>query len=419
MQKPSFMILDILEAKMSAEQKCEALTEARLSQNSGTWKSQIQQPSGEACAGEERENACGEGWTLPWNLFHQASTACDLKDAVKMHAHRSTTFMDSWSANQAENGSTRFEENGTGKAHHGHLDDVQRSTGETVGSGYRLSPPNLLMPVSTSTPVTQHNQPHLPPRPFQLSCEMPPKKKTRKARTAFSDHQLNELERTFERQKYLSVQDRMQLAEKLRLSDMQVKTWYQNRRTKWKRQAAVGMELLSEVSSASRLMQPVNPWTAPRAGVLGGHSPSPTFFDSDSRLDPLRLSESSLSSIRPSAEVWSNFHGGITAPFSAFMQSKPSSTKYCEPAVSETQETALGEGGGGGERCPEVSSKQSVSTIGPAWMAPFLSAGSDLLSILSSSSAENKLPLDLLKCFPWPSNVKTIPPLTGCYTPVN
>ncbi|KAL5967951.1 BarH-like 2 homeobox protein [Taenia solium] len=55
-------------------------------------------------------------------------------------------------------------------------------------------------------------------------------KKVRKARTAFSDHQLTELERTFERQKYLSVQDRMQLAEKLHLSDMQVKTWYQNRR---------------------------------------------------------------------------------------------------------------------------------------------------------------------------------------------
>nr|CDS25928.1 BarH-like 2 [Hymenolepis microstoma] len=74
-------------------------------------------------------------------------------------------------------------------------------------------------------------------------------KKTRKARTAFSDHQLNELERTFERQKYLSVQDRMQLAEKLHLSDMQVKTWYQNRRTKWKRQASVGMELLTEATN--------------------------------------------------------------------------------------------------------------------------------------------------------------------------
>lgn len=55
-------------------------------------------------------------------------------------------------------------------------------------------------------------------------------KKPRKARTAFTDHQLNSLEKSFERQKYLSVQDRMELASKLNLTDTQVKTWYQNRR---------------------------------------------------------------------------------------------------------------------------------------------------------------------------------------------
>ncbi|GFR63308.1 BarH-like 1 homeobox protein [Elysia marginata] len=55
-------------------------------------------------------------------------------------------------------------------------------------------------------------------------------KKPRKARTAFTDHQLSVLEKTFERQKYLSVQDRMELAAKLNLTDTQVKTWYQNRR---------------------------------------------------------------------------------------------------------------------------------------------------------------------------------------------
>ena len=55
-------------------------------------------------------------------------------------------------------------------------------------------------------------------------------KKQRKARTAFSDHQLQTLENNFERQKYLSVQDRMELAAKLNLTDTQVKTWYQNRR---------------------------------------------------------------------------------------------------------------------------------------------------------------------------------------------
>lgn len=47
-------------------------------------------------------------------------------------------------------------------------------------------------------------------------------KKQRKARTAFTDHQLQTLEKSFERQKYLSVQDRMELANKLGLSDTQV-----------------------------------------------------------------------------------------------------------------------------------------------------------------------------------------------------
>jgi hypothetical protein len=59
-------------------------------------------------------------------------------------------------------------------------------------------------------------------------------KKPRKARTAFTDQQLNCLEKSFERQKYLSVQDRMELAARLSLSDTQVKTWYQNRRLVFK-----------------------------------------------------------------------------------------------------------------------------------------------------------------------------------------
>ena len=47
-------------------------------------------------------------------------------------------------------------------------------------------------------------------------------KKQRKARTAFSDDQLRTLETSFDRQKYLSVQDRMELASKLQLTDTQV-----------------------------------------------------------------------------------------------------------------------------------------------------------------------------------------------------
>ena len=59
------------------------------------------------------------------------------------------------------------------------------------------------------------------------TCDM---KKNRKSRTAFNDFQLNSLERSFETNKYLSVQDRIELASRLNLTDTQVKTWYQNRR---------------------------------------------------------------------------------------------------------------------------------------------------------------------------------------------
>jgi hypothetical protein len=60
-------------------------------------------------------------------------------------------------------------------------------------------------------------------------------KKCRRTRTVFSDMQLIGLEKRFENQKYLSTPDRIQLAESLGLSQLQVKTWYQNRRMKWKK----------------------------------------------------------------------------------------------------------------------------------------------------------------------------------------
>lgn len=98
-------------------------------------------------------------------------------------------------------------------------------------------------------------------------------KKTRKARTAFSDHQLQTLEKSFERQKYLSVQDRMEMASSLNLTDTQVKTWYQNRRTKWKRQTAVGMELLAEAGNVAALQRL---YGAPTPAVTPFGWPSPT-----------------------------------------------------------------------------------------------------------------------------------------------
>ena len=60
--------------------------------------------------------------------------------------------------------------------------------------------------------------------------------KLRKSRTVFTVEQMTALEDNFTKQRYLSVPERLQLAQELGLSEQQVKTWFQNRRTKWKRQ---------------------------------------------------------------------------------------------------------------------------------------------------------------------------------------
>ncbi|XP_011186326.2 homeobox protein unplugged [Zeugodacus cucurbitae] len=59
--------------------------------------------------------------------------------------------------------------------------------------------------------------------------------KSRRRRTAFTSEQLLELEREFHAKKYLSLTERSQIATTLKLSEVQVKIWFQNRRAKWKR----------------------------------------------------------------------------------------------------------------------------------------------------------------------------------------
>ncbi|KAL0973302.1 hypothetical protein UPYG_G00201680 [Umbra pygmaea] len=87
------------------------------------------------------------------------------------------------------------------------------------------SPSETLVSISSESD-TEHNTSRL--------------KKPRRSRTIFTELQLMGLEKKFQKQKYLSTPDRLDLAQSLGLTQLQVKTWYQNRRMKWKKMVLKG-----------------------------------------------------------------------------------------------------------------------------------------------------------------------------------
>ncbi|XP_062995548.1 homeobox protein Nkx-3.1 [Elgaria multicarinata webbii] len=102
------------------------------------------------------------------------------------------------------------------------------------------TPRDLLLPVGTiKAPETDAAEP--PAETCLSNCESSPKsslrplKQQKRSRAAFSHTQVIELERKFSHQKYLSAPERAHLAKNLKLTETQVKIWFQNRRYKTKR----------------------------------------------------------------------------------------------------------------------------------------------------------------------------------------
>ncbi|XP_066936349.1 barH-like 2 homeobox protein [Clytia hemisphaerica] len=60
--------------------------------------------------------------------------------------------------------------------------------------------------------------------------------KRRAFRHTFTPYQVVQLEKLFEQSRYLSSSERMRMSRELKMTDNQLKTWYQNRRTKLKRE---------------------------------------------------------------------------------------------------------------------------------------------------------------------------------------
>ena len=92
--------------------------------------------------------------------------------------------------------------------------------------------------------------------------------KSRRARTAFTYEQLVALENKFKQTRYLSVCERLNLALSLNLTETQVKIWFQNRRTKWKKQNPG-----QDINAPTPHSGPLSPFGAhpAAAGLLYGH----------------------------------------------------------------------------------------------------------------------------------------------------
>uniref|UniRef100_A0A8P0TNL7 Homeobox domain-containing protein n=1 Tax=Canis lupus familiaris TaxID=9615 RepID=A0A8P0TNL7_CANLF len=153
-------------------------------------------------------------------------------------------------AEEAEDEDEEAEDAGARRPH-GRAERLQAAPARSPSPGRRRWRRRSAAPAGSRAPRAR------PPR-----CAKP-----RRARTAFTYEQLVALENKFRATRYLSVCERLNLALSLSLTETQVKIWFQNRRTKWKKQNP-GADGAAQAGSGAP--QPGAPGPAAGAGGGGG-----------------------------------------------------------------------------------------------------------------------------------------------------
>ncbi|RVE48263.1 hypothetical protein evm_007120 [Chilo suppressalis] len=160
---------------------------------------------------------------------------------------------------------------------------------------------------NTGSPVRRHTSPSsdIGYKPFSLhydtrKCSTPPNDsrvgtspnysdytqnnaRKKRSRAAFSHAQVYELERRFSQQRYLSGPERADLAVSLKLTETQVKIWFQNRRYKTKRKQLQMQEngMLAAAAAAANHARKV------AVKVLVNNNGQPTLPDMKSYQNPI------------------------------------------------------------------------------------------------------------------------------------